>query len=64
MVRIEAPACGESRRQRLLPSTCGYRASRRLYPFFVTRAPRRRYGGGLGMEGREGVVDTTSNRPH
>ena len=31
MVRIEAPACGESRRQRLLPSTCGYRASRRLY---------------------------------
>ena len=30
--RIEAPACGESRRQQRLPGTYGYRASRRLYP--------------------------------
>jgi len=32
MVWTEALALSESRQQQLLPMTCGYRASRRLYP--------------------------------
>jgi hypothetical protein len=31
-------------------------------PFFVTKAPRRRYGGAHDVEGGADVVDTTSNR--
>ena len=34
MVWTEALALSESRQQQLLPMTCGYRASRRLYPAF------------------------------
>ena len=41
MVWTEAPAPGESRRQLLLPGTCGYRASRRLYPVSGMIAPAR-----------------------
>jgi len=38
MVWNEAPVPGESRRQQQLPKTCGYRASRRLYPASGTPA--------------------------
>ena len=38
------------------------RSSLHRSPFFVTRAPRRRCGGVHGVEGGEGVADTTSNR--
>jgi hypothetical protein len=39
-------------------------ASLHISPFFVTRAPSRRYGGVHGVEGGEGVADNTSNRLH
>jgi len=39
-----------------------FRSSLHISPFFVTRTPRRRHDGVHGVEGGEGVVDTTSNR--
>ncbi|MGB5496944.1 MAG: hypothetical protein WBM97_20945, partial [Sedimenticolaceae bacterium] len=40
----------------------GQRLNLYFSPFFVTRAPRHGYGGVHGVEGGEGVVDSTSNR--